>query len=129
MSITVASARHSACRETPPRVVRLEAPPTSGRSQLTEEELCTWLGTAFPGDVIEYHRGNLAEDRSADRSKLTDADRRRLIAVAGRALNFAAEGRAHLVQRRHGDGDYSYLAVKTARRPLPVDVTARRARR
>ena len=33
-----------------------------------------------------------------------------------RALIFAEEGRAHLVQRRHGDGDYSYLAIK-ARTP------------
>jgi len=35
---------------------------------------------------------------------------------ARRALIFAEEGRVHLVQRRHGDGDYSYLAIK-ARTP------------
>ena len=86
------------------------------RLKLSEEDLCDWLGTAFPGDTIEYHRGYLAIDQAAGLSPLTDADRRRLSRVARRALIFAEEGQAHLVQRRHGDGDYSYLAIK-ARTP------------
>lgn len=85
------------------------------RLKLSEEDLCDWLGTAFPGDTIEYHRGHLAVDQ-VPRSPLSDADCRQLSRVARRALIFAEEGRAHLVQRRHGDGDYSYLAIK-ARAP------------
>src|SRR5512134_1462441 len=90
------------------------------RLKLSEEDLCDWLGTAFPGDTIEYHRGHLAVDQAPGRSSLSDADCRRLCRVARRALIFAEEGRAHLVQRRHGNGDYSYLAIKArtpARRP------------
>ena len=86
------------------------------RLRLSEEDLCDWLGTAFPGDTIEYHRGHLAVDQAPGLSPLSDADCRRLSRVARRALIFAEEGRAHLVQRRHGDGDYSYLAIK-ARTP------------
>ena len=82
------------------------------RLKLSEEEFCDWLGMAFPGDRIEYHRGYLAVDQAAGRSLLGDADRRQLSRLARRALIFAEEGRVHLVQRRHGDGDYSYLAIK-----------------
>lgn len=86
------------------------------RLTLSEEDLCDWLGTAFPGDTIAYHRGHLAVDRAPGLSSLSDADCRRLSRVARRALIFAEESRAHLVQRRHDDGDYSYLAIK-ARTP------------
>ena len=86
------------------------------RLELSEEEFCDWLGMAFSGDRIEYHRGYLAVDQAAGRSLLGDADRRQLSRLARRALIFAEEGRVHLVQRRHGDGDYSYLAIK-ARTP------------
>ncbi len=86
------------------------------RLKLSEEDLCDWLGTAFPGDTIEYHRGHLAVDQAPGRSSLSDSDCRRLSGVARRALIFSEEGQAHLVQRRHGDGDYSYLAIK-ARTP------------
>lgn len=86
------------------------------RLKLSEEDLCDWLGTAFPGDTIEYHRGHLAVDQVPSLSPLSEGDCRRLSGVARRAMIFAEEGRAHLVQRRHGDGDYSYLAIK-ARTP------------
>jgi hypothetical protein len=82
------------------------------RLELSEEGFCTWLGTALPGDAIEYHRGHLAVDRDPVRSRLPETDRRRLSRLARRALIFAEERRAHLVQRRHGEGDYSYLAIK-----------------
>ena len=38
-------------------------------------------------------------------------DRLRLIALARQALIAAEDGRVHLIQRRHSDGDYSYIAV------------------
>jgi hypothetical protein len=82
------------------------------RLKLSEEGFCDWLGMALPGDAIEYHRGHLAVDRVPGQSPLPEADRWRLSRVARRALIFAEERRAHLVQRRHGDGDYSYLAIK-----------------
>jgi hypothetical protein len=92
--------------------------------KITEEALCAWFGKATPDDSIEYHRGHLLIDRSRKAGPLCEKDRRELSGVANRALALAEEGRLHLVQKRHGDFDYSYLAI-IARRPP----TARRAQR
>ena len=91
-------------------------------SPLKEEALCAWFGAATAGDRIEYWRGYLAIDASAVASKLELDDRRQLWRVAARAFRLAEQGKAHLVQRRHGAGDYSYLLVV---RPRPRPVRAR----
>jgi hypothetical protein len=70
-----------------------------------------WLARAKPGDRIEYHRGFLALDRIKGMSSLNDAERRKLAAVADQALALADGGKLHLLQERHGNGDYSYWAV------------------
>ena len=44
--------------------------------------------------------------------------------LARQALLAAEDGRVHLLQRRHGDGDYSYIAVK-ARAPGTGGATAK----
>ena len=49
-----------------------------------------------------YHRGFLPFDRLAD----DGLDR-----MAARLLHLACQGELILTQRRHGDGDYEYLAV------------------
>lgn len=103
-----------------PAAVTIRLKPTGGarpgRRKLSEEDFCNWLGTAFPGDTIEYHRGCLAVDQALGLSPLSDTDCRRVSKLARRALIFAEEERVHLVQRRHGDADYSYFAIK-ARTP------------
>ena len=83
---------------------------------LDEAALMAWLGTAASGDRIEYWRGFLAVDASTTASKLEPDDRRLLGRVAARAFRLAQQGKAHLVQRRHGDADYSYLLIV---RPRP----------
>lgn len=83
---------------------------------LTEPEFCGWLGTAAPGDSLEYHCGFLVLDIRPDGSRLAPADRRALARVARRAFWAAERGWVHLVQRRHGPDDYSYLAIA---RPWP----------
>ena len=84
---------------------------------LTEIELCGWLGQAAPGDSIEYHRGFLALDRCRIGGRLREQDATELSRVADRAW-LAAEGRlVHLVQRRNGQDDYSYLLVARPRSP------------
>jgi hypothetical protein len=90
--------------------------------RMTEAELCGWLGAAAPGDVVEYHRGFLAIDVSPNARHLIERERKELVRLARRALWAAEEGWAHLVQRRHGPGDHSYLLIarprpKTDRRP------------
>lgn len=89
-------------------------PTTTGHPRihlhLTEAELRVWLSSAAPGDWLEYHRGFLALDRALG-SRLGEVDRKELDRVAERAMALAQAGRGHLVQRRHGAGDCSYLFV------------------
>jgi hypothetical protein len=74
----------------------------------------TWLAGAKPGQRLEYHRGALALDRSKATSSLKRAERRKLATVADHVLALAEKGKLHLIQERHGDGDYSYWAVARA---------------
>ena len=81
--------------------------------------LRAWLARARRGERLEYHRGLLAIDRIKGTSALKDAERRKLAAVAGHAMALADVGELHLLQERHGDGDYSYWAVaRTLARPI-----------
>ncbi len=79
--------------------------------RVTEADLCGWLGHAVPGDVLEYHRGYLALDASAQTRRLPDRQRRDLAALARRVIWAAEHGLAIPVQRRHGAEDYSYLLI------------------
>jgi hypothetical protein len=89
--------------------------------------LRAWLARAKPGERLEYYRGLLALDRVKGTSSLTEAERRKLTAVADRVSALAGRGKLHLLQQRHGDADYSYWAVARApigsvipRMPLPA---------
>ena len=90
--------------------------PNAPSAPLTEAALCAWLGAAAPGERLAYHRGFLARDTSPLTQLLPDAERRALLRLASRAWALAEAGLAHLVQRRHGEEDYSYLIVA---RPRP----------
>ena len=79
---------------------------------VTPDEFCGWLAMAMPGTATLYHRGHLGRDRCRSTTALSERDRQGLIALARQALLAAEDGRVHLLQRRHGDGDYSYIAVK-----------------
>lgn len=81
-----------------------------------QKSLCEWIAHAVPGAVITYYRGHLAHDRMPSSRVFAESDRRRLVAVAKRALLAAEDGLIHLVQRRHGPHDYSYMAVKARSR-------------
>lgn len=70
-----------------------------------------WLQNAIKGERLEYWRGNLARavagyDGGAAR------DRRAVDDLARHMRELEADGAVVLVQKRHGYGDYSYLAVK-----------------
>ena len=77
---------------------------------------CDWLASASPGDRFEYHRGFLSLDRSPHAHGLPDRQRRRLVEVADFAMTAADSLRVFLIQRRLGDDDYSYIAVKVGGR-------------
>ena len=70
-----------------------------------------WLVRARPGERFEYYRGHLGIDRVKATSSLKQAERGKLAAVADHTLALAGRGELHLLQERHGDSDYSYLAV------------------
>jgi len=82
---------------------------------VTEADLVRWLAGAETSDALEYYRGFLAIDRIIPGSRLPKKDARELDRVAKAALEAADAGRAHLVQRRHGDSDYSYFIVARGR--------------
>jgi hypothetical protein len=84
---------------------------------LTERALCAWLGSAAAGERITYHRGFLVRETSPLTRLLPDPERLALMRVANRAWVLAETGLAHLVQRRHGDDDYSYMLVARRRPP------------
>jgi hypothetical protein len=91
---------------------------------LTAGRFWSWLARAEPGAALEYHRGLLVVDRSSG-SELSNEERRTVARLADAALQAAEEGRVHLVQRRNGDFDFSYVAIKAApatpkRAPRPL---------
>jgi hypothetical protein len=77
---------------------------------LSARRFLGWLERAQPGEVLAYHRGLLAHDRA--RSDLTETERRHVARIADAAFEAAEQGHVCLVQRRHGPGDFSYLAIK-----------------
>jgi len=73
-----------------------------------------WLTRAKPGERLQYHRGYLALDRVRGTTSLKEAERRKLAGLADHASALAGQGKLHLVQERHGYGDYSYWTVARA---------------
>jgi hypothetical protein len=88
-------------------------------SRITETRLCAWLGTAAPGDQLAYYRGFLAVDLASTDGALTKAERAELRRVARRALFAAENGLAHLLQRRNGPDDFTYLLIARPRPNVP----------
>lgn len=93
----------------------------SARLQIDETDLCGWIGQAAPGDVLEYYRGFLAMDTFSHATRLTEHERAELVHLARRAWWASEQKLIHLVQRRHGPDDYSYLAIA---RPKPRHASA-----
>ena len=80
---------------------------------LTVGRFWSWLARAEPGAALEYHRGLLVRDRSPA-SELSEDERRTVATLADTAFQAAEQGRVHLVQRRNGPFDFSYVAIKAA---------------
>lgn len=95
-----------------------------------EAAFCAWIARSAPGASTVYFRGHLAFERMPSVSTFGEPQRKRLVALAKRALQAAEDGLVHLVQRRHGPEDYGYIAVKApvrrSGRFLPTGATARR---
>jgi hypothetical protein len=85
---------------------------------LTAGRFWSWLARAEPGAVLEYHRGLLIFDRSPG-SELSEDERRTVAKIADAALGAAEDRLVHLVQRRNGPFDFSYVAIKAATTARP----------
>ena len=72
-----------------------------------------WLRAAHPGSRITLHRGLLCVDRQQRPHAPHDPARDELNRLADRAMRASTDGLVHLFQKRHGDADYSYLAIRT----------------
>ena len=90
---------------------------TTMERRLTETAFCAWLGQAHPGAQLVYHRGLLALDATINSQTPKSDARRELARVAGRARWAAEQGLVHLVQRRNGPDDFSYIAIARPRTP------------
>lgn len=101
------------------------------RVPVGEADLIAWLVRAAPGDRLAYWRGHLAHDVWAPARRLPEVERRRLAGVGRLTWEMAARGWVHLVQLRHGEGDFTYLAVarpRSQRRPgLPLAIPMKEA--
>lgn len=88
--------------------------PTQAGASIPLAAFRAWLARAKPGERLRYHRGLLALDRVKSTSPLREPERRKLAALADHASALAGQGKLHLLQKRHGDADYSYWAVARA---------------
>jgi hypothetical protein len=77
--------------------------------------LLAWLSQAEPGDIVEYHRGYLALDRTFRFASLKEDERIALDRMASLALRLSDHGLIDLVQRRIGGEQFAYLAVARSR--------------
>ena len=93
----------------------------SAMRRLTETAFCAWIAQAGSGDALIYHRGLLALDASPHGQTFHGQDRKELGRVARRAWWAAEQGLVHLVQRRNGPDDFTYLAIA---RPRPKELSA-----
>jgi hypothetical protein len=82
---------------------------------LDETGICDWMAYATPGDALIYYRGHLGHDRMPSTKALPEVMRKKLVGLAARLQQASDEERVHLLQRRHGDDDFSYIAIKSAR--------------
>lgn len=99
--------------------------PQSGAQSLVIEKLSVpldengfvdWIVDAGADDGVVYYRGHLGRDRFENSRVLNAADCRKLAAVARRVMVAAEQGLVFLVQKRLGEHDYFYLAVRACGR-------------
>ena len=89
----------------------------------TEIDLLAWLGQAKAGDVLEYHQGFLALDRSSHGDAFRERERAAVGGIADQAMRLAEHGFVHLLQRRVCSERFSYLAIarpRTVSSPLSI---------
>lgn len=91
------------------------------RIVVSDIQFCAWIAQAGLGDALAYHRGLLALDASPHGQTFQGQNRKELGRVARRVWWAAEQGLIHLLQRRNGPDDFTYLAIA---RPRPKELPA-----
>lgn len=77
------------------------------------DDFTRWATYAKKNDRITYYKGLLMRDRQLNINLLGSTDKELPeFQTANKALEFSDLGIVKLFQHRHGDSDYSYIAVK-----------------
>jgi hypothetical protein len=82
---------------------------------VSDEEVRQWLQEAKPGQVLHYFRGFLARAADGRHQLLREVECQDVARFAGRLWRAAHHKRVHLVQRRHGPEDFTYIAIARER--------------
>lgn len=95
--------------------------PERGVSTTLPQIFKRWAQVAKRGDRFIYHKGFLMVDREKLRVRSEDGwvvcpNLLALNAVADLALDAYNRGLVHLFQKRLGDGEYEYRAIRTKER-------------
>ncbi len=69
-----------------------------------------WINKSKPGDKITYYRGYIMGPHLQKYSPTSDE--RRVRAIKNYAYGIYLKDLVTLVQKKHGDFDYEYIAVK-----------------
>src|SRR4249919_3238680 len=77
-----------------------------------ENDFVDWIVDAQAKDCIAYYRGHLGRDRCESMGALNYVECRKLVAVSRRVMVAADQGLVFPFQKRIGQHDYVYLAVR-----------------
>jgi len=80
-----------------------------------EAGFIAWLAACKHGDTIAYYRGHLAHDRMPSTGMLSKAARAALHAVAHRVFVAHDQGLVIPVQKRVGNHEWLYIAIRSDR--------------
>ena len=78
--------------------------------KITINDLPDWLNSKEKAAI--YHVGFLASDRDGHYSKLKLEERKTLDVLANVLWKMADKKLIHLVQRKNGENEYVYMAIK-----------------
>ena|SRR3990167_5092033 len=93
-------------------------------SKMNQQQFCDWLIKSVPGEFTVYHRGYLWLDRDSKvrANEGTEADVTAIKEMGEFARICSEAGYVNLVQKRHGDCDYEYRAIRRKAGPKAMAI-------
>jgi hypothetical protein len=78
---------------------------------ISEAKVGHWLKEAEPGQKLHYFQGFLASATDSVGQALPESERQVVACIANRLWRAAHRGLVHLVQRRQGPMNWTYIAI------------------